>query len=352
MKNPLTLLSIPLFCISLSVSAQLTTRTVESKNELVRYDSSLSLQRIPFNLDPSTLIGQELLFPSRNLKVDHDGFRETEALITKRKNTSTKVDFKDLENKVFTIIGAERVQMYESSNDDFRYDLVLQEKGAGKPIYYSLVQRNAKHEVVFLNSNLAYLQKKYVGHNLYLMEDLFGTRPTENPLKNYEPYNFEKGDVFRVTEITMLSLPDQPFSSPHLIVVDTKGTELAIRMFGSDPNAKGPSTGMFRDEKKQNEYLAEIQAKNEKEIANRKQLESDLKAWRDGRIKKWGPALGNKIADRQVELGMTKDMCLEAWGSPESVSQIQAGDRIIEVMLYSYTRILKFIDNKLIGITL
>lgn len=361
MKNPLLLLSIPLLFVSLSVSAQLSTRTVEKKNGLVEYDSSLSYQKIPANLDPATLVGQELLFPTRNPGVGFSGFRETEGLLTKKKSvrksitSPPKVEFKDVQEKVFTIVEAERVQIYkglDESSDEYGYDLVLQEKGAGKVIYYSVSQGKMRSDILYFSSHLAYLKKKYVGHNLYLMDEHYGGRSNVNLLKNYEPYTFEKGDVYRVTEISMLSLPDQPFSVPHLIVMDTKGTELALRLFGTDPNLKGPTAGMFRDEQEQNQYLAEIQAKEAKKIAEQQQLDADHKAWRDERIRKWGPALGNKIADRQVELGMTKQMCLEAWGSPESISQLQAGDKIIEVLLYDYTRILKFVDNKLIGIML
>ena len=63
-------------------------------------------------------------------------------------------------------------------------------------------------------------------------------------------------------------------------------------------------------------------------------------------ISKYGLKNGTKIFDGEVELGMTKEMCLEAWGSTNS----KLTNNLIEIWIYSYGNSLSFKDDVLIQI--
>ncbi len=67
-------------------------------------------------------------------------------------------------------------------------------------------------------------------------------------------------------------------------------------------------------------------------------------------IKKYGAKRGKEIASGDVSLGMTKDMCREAWGEPKDINQKISKGKTIETWHYSYRNYLIFENNSLITI--
>lgn len=82
----------------------------------------------------------------------------------------------------------------------------------------------------------------------------------------------------------------------------------------------------------------EEQAKKEEE--NRREYEAIC-------IKKFGKSIGIIIAKGDVRIGMTKEMCEYAWGSPNRVSQTQLGSTLYETWLYDNLNTLRFKAGKL-----
>jgi hypothetical protein len=65
-------------------------------------------------------------------------------------------------------------------------------------------------------------------------------------------------------------------------------------------------------------------------------------------IKKYGTAMGELIAQGKVKIGMTKDMCKIAWGTPLWTDKLTTEYGESEVWYYGFGYSLNFEDNKLI----
>ncbi|HXD93980.1 MAG TPA: hypothetical protein VNX01_12265 [Bacteroidia bacterium] len=64
-------------------------------------------------------------------------------------------------------------------------------------------------------------------------------------------------------------------------------------------------------------------------------------------IKKYGKNFGTKIARGEVEIGMTKNMCREAWGEPERKLETKVANGTTEKWFYPQARFLYFVGDKL-----
>lgn len=83
------------------------------------------------------------------------------------------------------------------------------------------------------------------------------------------------------------------------------------------------------------------QQEMEKRMANEKQQRrADL-------IANYGEEFGNMIADKKIVLGMTKDMCYEAWGNPQDKYNTTTSLGNTSVWVYNYKTSLYFYDGVL-----
>lgn len=83
------------------------------------------------------------------------------------------------------------------------------------------------------------------------------------------------------------------------------------------------------------------QQEMEKRMANEKQQRrADL-------IANYGEEFGNMIADNKIVLGMTKDMCYEAWGNPQDKYNTTTSLGNTSVWVYNYKTYLYFYDGVL-----
>lgn len=83
------------------------------------------------------------------------------------------------------------------------------------------------------------------------------------------------------------------------------------------------------------------QQEMEKRMANEKQQRrADL-------IANYGEEFGNMIADKKIVLGMTKDMCYEAWGNPQDKYNTTTSLGNTSVWVYNYKTYLYFYDGVL-----
>lgn len=83
------------------------------------------------------------------------------------------------------------------------------------------------------------------------------------------------------------------------------------------------------------------QQEMEKRMANEKQQRrADL-------IANYGEEFGNMIAEKKIVLGMTKDMCYEAWGNPQDKYNTTTSLGNTSVWVYNYKTYLYFYDGVL-----
>lgn len=84
-----------------------------------------------------------------------------------------------------------------------------------------------------------------------------------------------------------------------------------------------------------------------KEQKEKEEWEKEQRQYRDAIIAKYGEVYGNKILQHKVAIGMTKEMCLEAWWFPNDTYKNTTNNGVIEVWIINYKTRLYFLDNKL-----
>ena len=90
------------------------------------------------------------------------------------------------------------------------------------------------------------------------------------------------------------------------------------------------------DEKKQKEQDAIQSKKNAAATAEAKKLR------RENLIKKYGEKYGTMIADGHVAIGMTKPMCIDAWGKPQDINRTTGTYGVHEQWVYNMKSYLYF----------
>lgn len=85
------------------------------------------------------------------------------------------------------------------------------------------------------------------------------------------------------------------------------------------------------------------EAKLEKEKLAKEEVQKQL-------IKKYGRTYGTLISEGKVKIGMTKEMCIDAWGKPKSVNKSSGAWGVHEQWVYGLKTYLYFEGNKLTSI--
>lgn len=67
-------------------------------------------------------------------------------------------------------------------------------------------------------------------------------------------------------------------------------------------------------------------------------------------IKKYGKRNAQLIFDEKVEIGFTKQMCIESWGEPQDINRTITRNRVHEQWVYGIGRYLYFEGNYLTAI--
>lgn len=90
--------------------------------------------------------------------------------------------------------------------------------------------------------------------------------------------------------------------------------------------------------------------KEEKLLRLRQEEEKEKLEYYQILAKKYGKANAKLIADGEVRIGFTKEMCIEAWGEPEYINTTTTANGKIEQWVYGWFSYLYFKGNKLITI--
>lgn len=105
--------------------------------------------------------------------------------------------------------------------------------------------------------------------------------------------------------------------------------------------------------------LAEVQRKKEAEEARKRaeeeaeyqaMLEKEEREYKAGLIRKYGRANALLILENAVKIGFTKEMCVEAWGTPYDINRTVTRNCIHEQWVYGIGRYLYFEGNILTAI--
>jgi hypothetical protein len=342
-----------------AAGAQISTRTVASKPAKPAYDSTINIDKLDCQFEPSSIIGQEIHFYERteygkqewplDMSMNHIRYESNDKVY--KPDSYKNTPYTALENKTFKILNWEILD-----EDDCSRKITVQDEN-GERIYWMVPRRFRPGVGAFINGYLEKLKQTYVNKNVYFKIDP-NVIPYEyeNPLDK-QNNEFVAGSKWKCTELTFLKTEKSSFNQLALILQDSAKKEIAICITPKGEKFPDDKFLTQRDILTEEKYLAILKEEKRvrdsllaKDKAERLQFQKELKARKASLIKEFGATNGNLIADGIVKPGMTKDMCREAWGSADRVLTSSINGTEYETWMYSYSGWLKFKNNKLVMI--
>lgn len=207
------------------------------------------------------------------------------------------------------------------------------------------------YPIVYIRGYVEKLKNAYLNQSLYLKT---GHSSFMNPLDG-QIHGYDADKKLTCVDVTFIALDNDRYTRLALIMKQEDNKEIAVYPTGDVEVTNGLTIDDLMSEQ---EYLAIKQEKKKAEeaaLAAKKEQEANDKKMdqkhQQAMIAKYGAVNGKLIANNDVKLGFTKEMCQWAWGTPNRTSKAAVGGGTAEVWLYSDGRMLHFQNNKLTQIT-
>lgn len=164
-------------------------------------------------------------------------------------------------------------------------------------------------------------------------EDNNGTQISENKI-----VQVKSGSNWLCSSVTLLK-NDRSYDI-HYILENSHNEQIAVKDLRGFL-LKNEVAVIDADKRRTAQELAE-KRQHEEKIREEKE-----KKYRIECIKKYGQHLGGLIAEGKLEIGMTKEMCKEAWGSPYDFKKVTTALGDYDLWYYSWGIRLSFANGKL-----
>ncbi|MDR1678497.1 MAG: hypothetical protein LBR81_01840 [Prevotellaceae bacterium] len=157
--------------------------------------------------------------------------------------------------------------------------------------------------------------------------------------------NIRKGEEWHCYDVSLVD--SKNYSHLQGFCFFKKGNEEVMFPIGTIDESMFVTKQEYEQQELEKQKKAEEKAREaEERIKQREQQEKEFRAYC---ISKWGQQKGTLIADGKVQLGMTREMCTAAWGSPNSINKTIISGLVHEQWVYSGS-FLYFDNDVLTGI--
>ena len=347
------------------------------------------------------LIGRELLYLPRNskYKLGYDDY-ESISFIPKEKlklnkekykrNTLVQMDrsrkelfdYLEIEGNYFIV---DSIQFYDSSFDwrkritglDFKenqkklasdysffgsIDIYTHHKKTNKIIIFNIADKNDSEKLISV-SYFNYLTLEYLDKKVILKKRGYENYRENEELSSYNRKVLDSTQIFDVTKI-VLTEPKTEYYEYYTPVFYLKNLENDIKEFAyykiKDDLIFLDEFNIQADLKEERDLilmdsLKRVRIANEKlrkeQVELRKAKNKKIRKERLERyVKKYGKDDGETIANYKVRIGMTKQMCEDSWGKPESINKTTNSYGTSEQWVYGDGNYLYFDNEKLTSI--
>lgn len=261
-------------------------------------------------------------------------------------------DPKTVSGKYFTILdiqaqkyGDKKYSKLESLADlDWRASLrvILKNDQTKDTLYWQIDQARNIPNYPFMMVPYFAKQKQ-----LYLNKRLVATKDFSSPvidINTAQPITIKSGDVFTCSEISFADTEKSKYLAPMYFLKNDKGNEVSF-ILGAFENESFLTENEFLRREAEKKKLDEQRKKEA--LEHEKRQAQELLAYRNECIKKFGANMGAMVSQGNVALGMTKDMCLYAWGNPIDVNTLQTTGKTTEQWVYNWGTYLYFENGTL-----
>jgi len=363
------------------------------------YNSTYDFGDLPCNVDPSSLVGQEVYFIVRNQMYaggipEHDTiFQEFYAEqktavnsiipqeykdILKGQQDWTIIDFtqprqmesysveKDIQTNVykpviatspskqiflFTPYSALQNKLFKITNcvDTVNADgtlcifAITMQDPDGVIVHWKIDSRKLHSYTCTFKSYIEYLRNKYVNKKVYIKKYSWVMPAYSDPFDRKQ-YESIPGQEWQCTDLTMVNDREKLFPRIALMIKNGEGVTNAVTgnlIPDTVLNISQIWTEQEYEQYKQieNKRLDSIAMARKNMLAKK---EKKQPGYKQAMLKKYGSIYGDQIANGEVAKGMSKDMCKAAWGNPKTIGKGKVNGAEIEQWVYSDTRWIRF----------
>jgi hypothetical protein len=377
MTNKISLLVLTFFYFGFNASGQITTRQVAGKVEapIPVYDS---LENLITLQNCKQYIGQVIyILPKSKLNklnsvMDMKGYMDFSIYPRDAGNLKENQykpvqyehqysfisDYNALAGKYFKVIDV----LDQTDRDKFKYNdmglyLKLESQENHDIIYYQVVK--IKEHILEGKSGpfifVGYFEKlKHLNINRKFIAQNNLHELTE--INSGKPVSCSKGSEWICADMSIIETMSDFTMIPVYVLKDSLSNEIAV---GIENKVEGINASM-QDFKGKEEVLIEKQKQEDeekKQIAEEKKMEEQetiqsqknttanaaaKKARRENLIKKYGNKNGSMITDGHIVIGMTKQMCIDAWGKPQEINRTTGTFGVHEQWVYNIKSYLYF----------
>lgn len=373
----------------------------------INYDSSYDISNLPCNVNPKSLIGQQIYFFKKNQMFNgSEAEKDTiyYGIISKKqtaidplippgyitklrepgwnifnfstgkgipytmdKGMTTNVykpilaisnmhqlliftPYSAMENRLFTITDCSDSMFVREPNCFFKFTLT---DDNNETLYWTIDAKTLGTYSICFKGFILYLQTHYPGKKLYVKADNWIPPYYYNPLDRSTTETIP-GTEFTCTDMTLVNEPQLLFPEIGLLMTGSDGKPLAIEPDVKPEIAKPLPLSAFWTEEVFDKYSKQANKRHDSLTAVRNGRETRIPKLQPEYVKtvteKYGKDIARYIIREEVTKGMTKEMCIAAWGSPGPKNMIRYSfaDGVIEVWIYSQYKWLRFKDDKLI----
>lgn len=267
-------------------------------------------------------------------------------------------DYNALAGKYFKVVDV----LDQTDNDNFKYNdmglyLKLESQENHDIIYYQVVKvkehlrDGGRGPFIFVG----YFEKlKQLNINRKFIAQKNILELTE--INSGKSVACSKGSEWTCVDVTLIEIKGASIMIPVFVFKDSLANEIAV---GTEYKYEGLNSSI-EEFKSKEEVLAERQKQEEeskKRIAEEKKLKeqeaiqakksastnaTNTKIRRANLIKKYGEKYGSLVANGKVVIGMTKQMCIDAWGRPEDINRTTGAFGVHEQWVYNLKSYLYF----------
>ncbi len=220
---------------------------------------------------------------------------------------------------------------------------ILKDDTTGDTLYY-----NDRHYRNFLGLwedfvLLPYFIKK---QQLYQGKYLVATKAlNSNDLHPEEKVRIISGTIWKCDEIGMVSMKHWKRQQPYAMLTKVSGEKAKVKLSALSDFI---TEEVYNEQQRIKQLNADERDRQERERKIREE-EARIQLKREY-IAKYGEKIGGLIANKQVALGMTRDMCTESWGYPLRINTTIVQGVTHEQWVYNLRTYLYFDNGILTGI--
>ena len=234
-------------------------------------------------------------------------------------------------------------------------DIYTRHKTSNEIIIFNISRKSSAEKLIVV-PYFNYLTNKYLDKKIILKKRGYKHYSENYDLENYKRKSLDSSQIFQVSKITIKE-PNSEYHSYYTPIFTLKRLDNTIEesefylikdniiflddfVAGADLRDKREA---IRKDSLEKVKIAETKLKKE-------QRELRKIDRRNKYVKKYGKEYGEIIANYRVRIGMTKEMCEDSWGKPESINRTTNAYGTSEQWVYGGGNYLYFDNGKLTSI--